>query len=269
MLIFPALISCASGQKKTESSAAPDSVRKRIAILDLKPDGISTADSRRISELIRTDFINTGRFSVIERSQIEMIFREHGFNQIGVTDQGSAVKVGRLLAVEKILIGTAMRLGESTVITGRIVDMESGAADHGAKISIKSTEDIISAVSDFTEMLVGKRVARQSGSSSEQNRSTSPTSIRADKKIYQQGEDIVVTFSNFPGTKWDYISIAKKSASARDHVVYLYTKKQIEGMVTFYRGVYDPGEYEIRAHTEYVKGNQSFQKSYPITVKKK
>jgi len=29
-----------------------------------------------------------------------------------------------------------------------------------------------------------------------------------------------------------------------------------------YPGVYEPGEYEVRAHTEYSKGNRGFQATY-------
>ena len=260
-----AAVACSSAPKKTETAESvqrKESIRDRIAVLDLKPDGIQASEARKISELIRTEIINTGKYIVIERSRIDLLLKEQGFTQIGFTDESSAVKLGKLLAAQKILIGTAMRLGESIVITGRVVDIEKGIAEQASKVAVKKEEDMIYSVSEFISQLSGQQTA----SSNLQQASTSVI-IRTGKKLYGRGEDITVTFSHFPGTKYDYISLARKSASPADHYTYQYTNKLKEGTITFYRGISDPGEYEARAHTEYSKGSKNYQAAYTFTVK--
>ncbi len=193
---------------------------------------------------------------------MDMLLKEHGFAQLGVTDETSAVKVGKLLAAQKILIGTAMKLGESIIITGRVVDIERGIAERGAKVATKNEDEMIYAITQFIVQLTGRQVT------SSYKRDAKPhVVIRTNKQIYAKDKDIIVTFSNFPGTKWDYISIAKKSASAADHYTYQYTSRLKEGAITFYRGVYEPGAHEVRAHTEYYKENRNLQASYVFTVR--
>jgi hypothetical protein len=120
----------------------------------------------------------------------------------------------------------------------------------------------IYSVSEFISQLAGQ----QTTSSNIQQTSTSVI-IRTSKKLYNRGEDVSVTFTNFPGTKYDYISLARKTASASDHYTYQYTNKLKEGTITFYRGIYEPGEYEARAHTEYNKGNRNYQATCVFTIK--
>ncbi len=259
------IAACSSAPKKNEpaSKIAPQETPKtRIAIVDLKPDGIKASEARKISELLRTDLINTGQYIVIERSQIDALLKEHGFAQIGVTDESSAVKLGRMLAAQKILIGTAMKLGDSIVITGRVVDIEKGIAERGARVAVKKEEDLIDSASDFMAQLTGRHATVSEG-----QHASPQIIIRTKKKFYARGEEIIVMFSNFPGTKYDYISLAKKTAPPSDLVTYQYTNKLKEGTVVFPRGLYDPGEYEVRAYTEYHKGNKNYQSNYFFTVR--
>jgi hypothetical protein len=158
ILAVMAAIACSSNPTKSESNPiSKESPKARIAVLDLKPDGIQLSEARKISELIRTEIINTGNYVVIERSQIDTLFKEYGFTQLGVTDENSAIKLGKLLAAQKILIGTAMKLGESIVITGRVVDIEKGIAEHGARVSARREEDLIDSISEFIAQLTGQQ----------------------------------------------------------------------------------------------------------------
>ena len=76
--------------------------RMRIAILDFQADGVSKSIARRISELIRTEMINTGKYIVIERNQMNIILKEQGLQQTGCTDENCAVQVGKLLSAKTL-----------------------------------------------------------------------------------------------------------------------------------------------------------------------
>jgi len=90
---------------------------------------------------------------VIERAQMANILREQGFQQTGCTDVTCAVEVGKILSASKILIGNVIPLGKSIVITGRIVDVESGVAEHGEKEVATSEENLPDAVVQFVDKL--------------------------------------------------------------------------------------------------------------------
>lgn len=135
--------------------------KMRIVIMDFKADGVQAATANRVSELIRTEMINSGEFLIIERKQMDMIFKEQGFQKTGCTDESCAVEIGRLLSARKILIGTVMKLGETIIINGRIVDVEKGVAEFGEKQDAVSEKDLFNAVTLFTEKLTARIQGRE------------------------------------------------------------------------------------------------------------
>ena len=131
--------------------------KMRIAIMDLEPKDISASDAAKISELIRNEIINTGKYTVIERAQMNNILKEQGLQQAGCTDISCAVEVGKILSARKILVGSVMKLGTSIIITGRIVDIEKGIAEFSEKGTAKDHEGLSEAVGDFVAKL-SKRI---------------------------------------------------------------------------------------------------------------
>ena len=122
----------------------------RIAVLDLNADGVSERTARIVSDMLRTEFVNTGKFTVIERSQMDVILREQGLQQTGCTDQECAVQIGKLMSARKMLIGSVSTLGTTIIVNVRIVDVESGTAEYAAKEKAESEAMLDSA----TELLV-------------------------------------------------------------------------------------------------------------------
>jgi hypothetical protein len=68
----------------------------------------------------------------VERNQMHSILNEQGFQQTGCTDQECAVKIGKLLSAQKILMGSVSKVGMQMVINVRIVDVEKGTVDLAA-----------------------------------------------------------------------------------------------------------------------------------------
>ena len=55
-----------------------------IAVLELDGNGVSETDLGELSNRIRTELFNTGRFNVIERSRMDEILREQGGSTDGL-----------------------------------------------------------------------------------------------------------------------------------------------------------------------------------------
>ena len=73
-------------------SYATDTVKLRVAIMDFQAGGVSESFAKNVTELIRGEMINSNRFTVIERSQMDKIFQEQGFQQSVCGDVSCAVK---------------------------------------------------------------------------------------------------------------------------------------------------------------------------------
>ncbi len=127
--------------------------KMRIAIMDLEPKDISVSDAAKISELIRNEIINTGKYTVIERAQMNQILNEQGLQKTGCTDISCAVEVGRIMNANKMLVGSVMKLGSKIIITGRIVDVEKGVAEFSEKGTAPDQDSLSEAVSDFVTKL--------------------------------------------------------------------------------------------------------------------
>ena len=112
-----------------------------------------------MSDIIRSEMVKTGLFTVVERAQMNEILKEQGFQMTGCTDSACAVQVGKLLSAKKILVGETTKIGRTIVITVRIVDVEKGVADFAAK-ETAANED---ALEEASRSLSKKLIERISG----------------------------------------------------------------------------------------------------------
>ena len=120
-----------------DSSYAQDYDEYTIAVLDLEASGISETEASFLSEHLRsqvTRVVTTDKFksttrinyTVVERSQMDKLFGEFEIQNTGCTDISCAVKFGKMLNAERILIGSVGLVGETYTISTRIVNVESG-----------------------------------------------------------------------------------------------------------------------------------------------
>ncbi|HDP81024.1 MAG TPA: hypothetical protein ENN21_09310 [Spirochaetes bacterium] len=153
-------ISIAAMAAVVSLSAVPArGAKMQVAVLDLQPKGVSKVVAGGVGDMVRSDLVDAGVFTVVERGQMNEILKEQGFQMTGCTDSACAVQVGKLLSANKILVGEVTRLGKTIVITVRIVDVEKGVADFAAK-ETAADED---ALEDASRKLSKKLIERISG----------------------------------------------------------------------------------------------------------
>jgi len=133
--------------------SAHSAEKMRIAVMDFQAKDISANDAAKITELIRNDMVNTGKFIMIERAQMGEVLKEQGLQQTGCTDISCAVEIGKILSVKKILVGTIMSLSGKIIITGRIVDVQNGVIEFSEKGVAESKDKVYAAVMEFTKNL--------------------------------------------------------------------------------------------------------------------
>ena len=105
-----------------------------IAVMRLKGIGIAETEAEALTETLYTGISQiiltqgaklTEKYSLLERSQMDKILDQFQLQDLGCTDEKCAVEFGKILAVERIIIGSIGLVGETYNITGRIVDVES------------------------------------------------------------------------------------------------------------------------------------------------
>jgi hypothetical protein len=127
----------------------------RIAVMEFKPDGVSKRTVGIVTGWIRTEIANVADgYIIIERGAMNMILKEQGFQQTGCVDETCAVKAGRLLSANKILVGTIAKWGSKVIISGRLIDVEKGITECGHKETVNSVEELDKGAEYFVKNLM-------------------------------------------------------------------------------------------------------------------
>jgi tetratricopeptide (TPR) repeat protein len=99
----------------------------RIAIFDLQyHHGIESYEAEQISEIIRTQIIITDAFKVLEKSQVDKLMKETGFQFAGLVDESTIVEFGKASDIKFLITGAMGRLFDRISITARLVSTETG-----------------------------------------------------------------------------------------------------------------------------------------------
>lgn len=102
--------------------------RPRIAVMDFDYATVQTVSSavfgtnvdvgKGIVDLLVTDLVKDGTYSVIERKALDKILAEQNFSNSNRADTTTAAKIGKILGVDAIVVGSITEFGNETKKTG-------------------------------------------------------------------------------------------------------------------------------------------------------
>jgi len=159
--------------------------KKRVAVFDFEYAtvkdsasalfGTNTDVGKGISDLLVESLVKSGVYSVVERKAIEKILTEQNFSNSDRADANSAAKLGKILGVDAIIIGSITQFGRddsgTKVSGGGIGGLGNrlgigGVARNESKAVVAFTARMVSA--DTAEILgiaSGKGESKRSGTS--------------------------------------------------------------------------------------------------------
>lgn len=101
--------------------------QEAIAIHPLKASGIEKSQAEVLTDAIRTEISQMNKFDIMERSEMENILKEQGFQASGACDDDAcALEMGKILAVRYMILGNVGLLGKTYSISIRLVDVSTG-----------------------------------------------------------------------------------------------------------------------------------------------
>jgi hypothetical protein len=98
-----------------------------IAVIDLDPTGISNNEAQFLSNRLRTELFETGKFQIVEREKMNTVLKEQGFQQSGCTTVECAIEIGQLLNVNVMVAGSIGKIEEIYSLSIRMIDVQTGA----------------------------------------------------------------------------------------------------------------------------------------------
>ena len=127
-----------------------------IAVLDLSSDGIEKSTISAVSDRLRLELQNLGKYTVLERDQMDQILKEQEFQVSGATTEENAIKACNLLGVQKMVAGSLQKVGSLYILSIRLIDVSKGEIEAIAKEEISGdvekvyTEGVASVVQKLT-----------------------------------------------------------------------------------------------------------------------
>src|SRR5947208_1704548 len=116
---------------------ATTSARRRVAVLDFDYGTVhsyvtdiwgSDVDiGKGIANMLLTELVQNGTYTLIERTQVDRILNEQNLQQEGRADASTAAKLGRLLGGDAVIIGSLNQFGRGAQDSG------DHRRDHGAR----------------------------------------------------------------------------------------------------------------------------------------
>jgi hypothetical protein len=82
-----------------------------VVTLDIGTDKIDQETANGVIVFVENAFVNVGKVKVIDRANIQEIFKEYKFQSSGVIDESTAVEIGKLSGADIIVIGSINRVG--------------------------------------------------------------------------------------------------------------------------------------------------------------
>lgn len=213
--------------------------------------------ARYATEKLTHEIVQIGDLTVIERSRIDQILKEQSFSLTGAVDTGTAAKIGKILSVDAVIIGTIRIKNGEVEFIARVIGSEKGIILSSVNERLK-TSDIADGSSDDSTDDTATVVI-------EDDTKVTPFKIVIDKNTYSRSEGITVTWSGLPGNSHDWITLVPVGTSDSTYGEWFYTEGRRSGSHTF--AAQEPGDYEVRVYFNWPDGGYVVQKRIKIKVK--
>lgn len=130
LLIFTLIFSI------TQNSYAGIYDYPRVAILPFHlkanvSEILSLTQEDIVNECVNTELVKSNRFDIVDRVYLSEVLNEQSFQMTGAIDPNTAVKIGKLVGAQYIVVGSITSLnsrGKSVTasIFSRMIDVETG-----------------------------------------------------------------------------------------------------------------------------------------------
>lgn len=152
-----------------------------VAVMPLETSEVTPGEAQLLGDAIGTKLQESGSFRVMERSQMEKILSEQGFQQSGSCNGTEcAVQMGQVLGIDRMVVGSVGKLGSAWVLNLRMVSvgtgevMASSSRSQKGEIADLLTELAPQAVSDLTaRSAAGAKTAKGSEKPADGQKSSS------------------------------------------------------------------------------------------------
>ncbi len=150
MLVFIFSIAPIGAEEKSISNTA---TKPKLAVVDFAAigAGIDKDLGKAVAELIRSCFVDTGKYLVIDKNTMDKTILE---KKITVTEQ-TGIELGKLYNADVVVDGSMLKIGTSYIMTGKLAEVKSGEVLRGKNITGKSDDQLPDMARQLVSQLIG------------------------------------------------------------------------------------------------------------------
>lgn len=124
----------------------------RIAIVGLNKKGVSELEGEAAELSIRNAFVNSGKYEVLDRENMDKILIERTIASDGFYDKEKASDIGKVLNVHHIMVGTLMKFQGDFLMELRVINVENSSVAGSSTGKCSSSGELL----QLSEYLVKK-----------------------------------------------------------------------------------------------------------------
>ena len=173
-----------------------DEVKTTAAVMDLEAkEGVSAGIASMLSDYLRTQLVNTNRFTIVTRENMEQVLKEQAFQLSGCTSQECIVQAGQLLGVRKMFTGSIGKLGATYLLSLKIIDVQSGQIERAeTEECAECKEDaLLVSIRNVTNKIVGVGIVKLLEEKPKEKGRLSIISTPQGAEIFLDGKEIGFT----------------------------------------------------------------------------
>jgi tetratricopeptide (TPR) repeat protein len=114
-----------------------------ITVLDLRIENLDQSVGNLIVDLLSSALIGTKKYRVLERGQREAIMKEIEYSHSDNVDEEYQLGLGKLLAADKIVIGSLGMIGKRYILNLKMLNVETGEAVSSSYQIFQSLEEMV------------------------------------------------------------------------------------------------------------------------------
>ena len=145
-----------------------------LSILDLRTSGVSKADADVLLDYLSSHVVESGEYTVIDRSQRETVLKEIEFSQSDCTDEACQLRIGRLLSASRIVIGSVGKLEQIYLLNLKIIEVETGKLLKAVSGQYESMGKMIGDGKSLVRSLIGQADRAETARASAATKETTP-----------------------------------------------------------------------------------------------
>jgi hypothetical protein len=131
--------------------------KPRIAIVQIKNENAEDLEVTVITHLLQNYFVNTNRYTVLERQDIDKLLHERSMKDFVSTD-ADAARFGKLLNVQSIVIGTLLRFKEQYLLEVRMISVETSSIEKSCTETCETNDDFARIAKRIVEKISGESI---------------------------------------------------------------------------------------------------------------